>query len=197
MTDFVTFPGRLLSWPYRGEKSSPALHCRSARVRLSIGSQRGPRRNCRTTLILLRKSAPRRGADRLRSGPLHAIHFAGNFNVFPTFGVGSRLGAETQLGPRGTPSVTCSDEVAILAARPIASLGPTTAGRRHVIRLTSAKRAEINGRNRYEDPPRPIPIPRPDEPPVVDEAANKSIKTICRELRLSRKVAKASGRASG
>src|SRR5439155_23818146 len=30
-----------------------------------------------------------------------------------------------RLGHRGTPSVTCSDEVAILAARPIASLGPT------------------------------------------------------------------------
>src|SRR5438067_1175215 len=30
-----------------------------------------------------------------------------------------------RLGHRGTPSVTCSDEVAILAARPIASPGPT------------------------------------------------------------------------
>src|SRR5438270_289750 len=33
-----------------------------------------------------------------------------------------------RLGHRGTPSVTCSDEVAILAARPIASPGPTCAG---------------------------------------------------------------------
>src|SRR5205085_8453389 len=31
-----------------------------------------------------------------------------------------------RLGHRGTPSVTCSDEVAILAARPIASLGWNT-----------------------------------------------------------------------
>src|SRR5690242_13525034 len=33
-----------------------------------------------------------------------------------------------RLGHRGTPSVTSSDEVAILAARPIASLGPRAGG---------------------------------------------------------------------
>src|SRR5690242_14633090 len=50
-----------------------------------------------------------------------------------------------RLGHRGTPSVTCSDEVAILAARPIASLGPSRKPR-YLSQQARARRRGINSR---------------------------------------------------
>ena len=67
----------------------PCLRCKSAR-------NRDPGEMGRTTLDITAESPRGGGPDRRRSGPRPATYSAGDSNAFLTFGVGSRLGAETQ-----------------------------------------------------------------------------------------------------